>query len=164
MPGDSIFDKIVVHENDYTQLFCNLMERNAEFRSAMLTRLFSREVADKIDANPIQTQETLKTDGRSHGRPDIYINTPQVCAIVEVKSDLGCSTTEQQRWSFSQEVEATGYARYLEQQMAAERWFVFLIPRGWISGRTQAPFNTTETRRLCPFQHGDLGRSLLHNR
>ena len=51
---------------------------------------------------------------------------------MEVKTELGCSTTDNQRWSFSQEVSATGYAKYLERLPEVERWFVFLIPGGWL--------------------------------
>jgi hypothetical protein len=127
----SIFSGIVVGENSYTRLLCNLMERNERFRKAVLHRLFSKEALHIIGDHPIRNQKTLRDKRGNHGIADIFIKTPQLSAIVEVKTELGCSTTVNQRWSLTEETEARGYLKYLESQSTSERWFVFLIPRGW---------------------------------
>jgi hypothetical protein len=131
MERDSIFTGIVVNENSYTQLLVNLLDRHEGFRIAVLSKLFSARVANELSDYQIDTQQTLKDGSVAHGKPDILIRTEAVCAIVEVKTELGCLLTGHQKWSADRDETTRGYAEYLKRQNASDRYFVFLIPKGW---------------------------------
>ena len=132
MPSESIFHKLVVHENSYTQLLCNLLERNAAFRNAILARLFTDEVANKISLALLNTQKTLADQ---HGRPDMFIETEDFCAIIEVKTEVGCTTTPYQAPATIVEGEMRGYAEFLRLCPVTQKWLVFLVPKEWKFGR-----------------------------
>lgn len=118
----NIFYKLVNDENSTTELLCNLM-RFASFRCAFLARLLPGTCfSDQIEHAVVDTQITLDS---GNGRPDVVINDDRIYVLVEIKTDLYCTLTENQ---------PDGYVSHLLglTKDYEERWLVFLVPKGWI--------------------------------
>jgi hypothetical protein len=127
MANDSIFNRVVRTEDAYTQLLCNLMQRNDEFRERVLGLFLSSDLPSKIGSYHIRTQAVLP----ECGRPDVIIEAPGIFAVVEVKVSLKRSLTVNQRPTPCDVNEITGYSGFIRKHLAGDRFLVFLVPRGW---------------------------------
>lgn len=127
MPRDSIFYKLVTNEDAYTQLLFNLMVRFDDFRKRVLGLFLNENQALRIAQNEIRTQTVLL----ECGRPDIVIRTAEICALLEVKVNLGRGLTANQDVTASDDGDVKGYVRFLLDAHAPERWLVFLVPKDW---------------------------------
>ncbi len=123
MAGDSIFNKIVRTEDAYTQLLCNLMRRNDEFRERVFSLLLSNDSPSKIKSYHIGTQIVLP----KYGRPDIVIEAPGVFVVVEAKVNLKRTLTPNQRPT----KKIRGYSGFIRKHCVDDGLLVFLVPRGW---------------------------------
>jgi hypothetical protein len=123
MAGDSIFNKIVRTEDAYTQLLCNLMQRNDEFRDGVLGLFLSNNSLSKITSHHLRTQTVLP----ECGRPDIVIDAPDTFVVVEAKVNLKRSLTKHQRPA----KEIRGYSEFIRRSPVDDGLLVFLVPRGW---------------------------------
>lgn len=120
--GRSIFDKVATKEDDYTQLLCNLMQRNEGkgFRIAVLSKLLGDPIlAAEISPDQISTQVVTET-----GRPDIVIKSAKVWASIEIKLNPRRGRTEYQTFGLK------GYRSFLEGAPPSiqRRVFAFLVP------------------------------------
>jgi hypothetical protein len=128
MPKESIFHKLVKSENSYTQLLCNMMKRDGDFRGDFLDQFGSR-IKEMVDPSDIRTQVRLPKCGQA----DILIQSPQqspkLNMIVEVKTESRRGMTDKQRLLDN----PASYQRWLEKQKVAgsEAWLVFLVPESW---------------------------------
>jgi len=126
MPHESIFHKLVKNENSYTQLLCNIIKRDAIFRSAFLGR-FGGHLEGLVKPSHIHSQKRLDKCGQA----DIFIKSPGVCLIIEVKTEPHRGRTDKQMLDT-----ANNYRQYLENQKSIEpsleTWLVFLVPAAWI--------------------------------
>lgn len=127
MASAAVFYKLVNKEDDYTQLLCNLMQRNADFRNRVLRLFLSEESASEIKPNHIRTQCVLP----ECGRPDIVIQTPSLCALVEVKINPKRALSPNQEPAPYGQKELKGYVRFLQGCKVREKWMVFLVPQDW---------------------------------
>lgn len=118
---NSVFDKVVVNENSQTQLLCNFMRRDDEFRTKVLTLFLPEAVASKVRPHEIRREVSLLEGGR----PDITIEAQGVCALIEVKASTRCELRENQ----DVREKLGSYAVFLKRNNAACKRFGFLVPR-----------------------------------
>jgi hypothetical protein len=127
MASGAVFYKLVNKEDDYTQLLCNLMQRNADFRNRVLRLFLSEKSASGVKPNHIQPQCVLP----ECGRPDVVIRTPELCAVVEVKTDTKRPLSPNQEPASYGQKELKGYVGFLRGYKVREQWLVFLVPQNW---------------------------------
>ncbi len=127
MSRDSIFYKLVTNEDAYTQLLCNLMVRFGDFRRRVLGLFLNENQALRIARHEIRTQTRLL----ECGRPDILIHTAEICALLEIKVNLGRGLTTNQDLTTSDDADVKGYVRFLLDAHVPERLLVFLVPENW---------------------------------
>ncbi len=101
MTACSIFHQLVKYETEYTQLLCNLLQRDKSFRLAALQVLFPNCPAESVHPAHIR----LEVDLEEHGRPDLVIKNEKMVAILEVK--LGAARQKTQLWEADK-----GYVAY----------------------------------------------------
>jgi hypothetical protein len=91
MPQSSIFDGIVVKEDDYSKLLCNLLNRSPQFRTIFL---------DFIDRSALSHDDFKAIPHREHeegGFPDIKICfEDDTKHFIEVKANRSCPITSYQ--------------------------------------------------------------------
>ena len=122
----NIFYKLVNDENSTTELLCNLMSF-ASFRRALLARLLpGSSFIDHIEHEDIDTQITLDS---GNGRPDVVIDSDRIYSILEIKTELDCTLTENQPDGYLSHLLVSD-EKYSEKY--CEKWLVFLVPKGWI--------------------------------
>jgi hypothetical protein len=126
--NDSIFHRLVTKENSYSQLLCNLMNKDDQFRERILALLLT-------ETGPFPG--TLRVDGQKRlpkrrGQPDLVIESSQWYVIVEVKTERHCARTKRQ------ELGATnGYLSHLQSLKDGRRVaLIFLVPQNWKFRRT----------------------------
>src|SRR5579863_4468567 len=124
MPKESIFHKLIKNENSYSQLLCNMMRREGDFRGDFLDQ-FSKHLKERVKASDIRTQVRLPKCGQA----DILIRSDKLCMIVEVKTESHRGVTDRQGLLDNPQ----SYQAWLEEQKAAgsEAWLVFLVPETW---------------------------------
>ena len=122
MAQESIFHKLIKNENSYTQLLCNILKRDENFRNDFFSLI--GVAASSLNAVRIQAQRGLGC----HGQADILIQSSTIYMIIEVKTESLRSMTDNQFLSTPQ-----GYLRWLEQKMTerTEGWLIYLIPANW---------------------------------
>lgn len=125
MLNNCVFDKVVVNENSQTQLLCNFMRRDDEFRTKVLTLFLPEAVASKVRPHEIRREVSLLEGGR----PDITIEAQGVCALIEVKASTRCELRENQ----DIRNELGSYVAFLKRSNAVCKRFAFLVPRDWES-------------------------------
>jgi hypothetical protein len=126
MWAESIFHKLVKDENSYTQLLCNLMRRDSVFREAVLANLIDKDLREEVKAHHIHTQMYL-WQKRHYGYADIYIETPNLAIIVEIKTDLHRGMTIRQSAPESRD----SYVKYLKGRKRRVALVAFLVPLDW---------------------------------
>jgi len=120
---NNIFHKLVVDEDNYTQLLCNLMVRFDDLRRTVLGLFLGDRLASRIEPHEIRTQICLP----ECGRPDIVIQAPRLFAVLEVKVSPVRDLTSHQS--------LTGdytYGAFLSKYPTAERWVLLLVPERWV--------------------------------
>jgi hypothetical protein len=125
-PRESIFSKLVTKENDYTQLLCNLMQRDGVFCELVLALFLDKNVTRLLKNARLSTQTHLPN---GCGQPDLHIKTPTLHVIVEVKTESHRGRTTRQ------ELIGKGrdYLSYLADQHKSgiEVALTFLVPHDW---------------------------------
>ncbi len=124
MAEQSIFHNVVKAEPAYTQLLCNLLKRDKNFRSAFLCKI---GIGDEVvSASDIEAEVYLNGNGRA----DIRIKTKTVCVIIEIKTEFVRGLEDTQLLDTKKE---RCYRIYLEAQKKAgiRAILVFLIPAAW---------------------------------
>jgi hypothetical protein len=125
MLNNCVFDKVVNNENSQTQLLCNFMSRDEEFRTKVLTLFLPEAVASKVRPHQIRREVSLLEGGR----PDIRIDAQGACALIEVKASTRCELRENQ----DIREELGSYAAFLKRSNAVCKRFGFLVPRDYES-------------------------------
>lgn len=126
MSLDSIFDGIVSKENEYTQLFCNMMGRYDDFRGRVLKLLLGNGMT-------VGGEEQIEVQDRSSeaGCPDIKISSADLYVLIEVKTDPKCPLSKYQDLVWEGGT-FTGYAgEACKQNKKKSRVLVYLVPQGW---------------------------------
>lgn len=131
MQNKSIFHRIVSKEDEYTQLLCNMLQRE----EGLLRDLFDEVglgVTKTIKPEEIRTKVCLSNGGEGWGEADLIIQSdepPKVCAIFEVK------TSPYRKLEKTQQLdeEPKSYRCWLEKKKAEEydAWLVYLVPGDW---------------------------------
>lgn len=123
---ESIFHKLVMKENSYTQLLCNLMKRDEVFCRTLLTLFAGENPRTPFGDLSISPQRSL---GDECGQPDLIIKAATLCIIVEVKTESHRGRTQKQ------ELLDTGrsYLNYLKDRhdSGLETVLAFLVPHNW---------------------------------
>jgi hypothetical protein len=153
MARDSVFYKLAKDENSFTELLCNLLMRD-EFRTRVMPLLIPESLASSIPAEAITTQEHAE----DCGRPDIVIQTSNVCLLVEVKLNPRRGLTAYQEPSGCEENDKKRYSYFLSRQNVQHKWLVFLVPANWIySEKLHAfkavPRNDQIQINICYWEH-----------
>ena len=65
------------------------------------------------------------------GRPDIVIDSPEICALLEVKINPSRSLTANQEPAICEVKNRRNYLDFLARSKANERWLLFLVPENW---------------------------------
>ena len=128
----SVFHRLVQNEPSYTQLLCNLLKRDTQFRSKLLKELFPDFPVETIYPAHIRSEFLLGADGR----PDIVISNDQVVAILELK--LTALLTNNQDFNAD-----NGYSRLLRnsENITKAKFWTFLAPHDYsIKPSTQDDF------------------------
>lgn len=116
----TIFDRIVTKENDHTNLLRNLMDRNARFAAAVMSRAIGRKLLEEeITSLTFDTQQFFVTDS-AREIPDLVIAGENIHCIIEAKIDPFLGLTEGQR---------NGYRNCFPSK--GERYLAFLVPDDW---------------------------------
>ena len=123
---ESIFHKLVTKENSYTQLLCNMMRRDEGVRRTLL-HLFAGESPNwHFGDQSVNPQIRLRD---KCGQPDLIIESPTLCLIVEVKTESHTLRTPKQG------LLGTGrsYLSYLKEKhdSGVEAVLTFLVPHNW---------------------------------
>ena len=119
---ESIFHNIVRYETAYTRLLCNMLKRDAEFRSAFLT-LCGLDTELVVPEN-IKAEKGLVG---GCGQADILIRTDRLRMIVEIKTEAHRGTQSTQELG-----EGKTYLAWLRTQAdTTHRQLVFLVPSDW---------------------------------
>jgi hypothetical protein len=124
MPTESIFHKLIRSENSYTQLLCNMLKRDGDFRGDFLDQ-FAHHLKELVNPSDICTQVRLP----KCGQPDILIQSRNLSMIIEVKTESRRGMTEKQKLLDN----PASYQSWLERVAAgrSEAWLVFLVPASW---------------------------------
>src|ERR1017187_3060098 len=91
---ESIFHKVVRNENSYTQLLCNMMRRDEGFCRRLLTLFAGENPLWRFGGESLSPQTRLRDNC---GQPDLIIESPTHCMIVEVKTEShrGCTPKQE---------------------------------------------------------------------
>jgi TDG/mug DNA glycosylase family protein len=124
---ESIFHKLVAKENSYTQLLCNLMKRDEGFCRTLLTLFAGENPRMPFGDLIISPQKGLRDDC---GQPDLLIEAPTLCIIVEVKTESHTARTPRQKLFGTDR----SYLSYLKDKhhSGVETAFTFLVPHNWV--------------------------------
>ncbi len=124
--ADSIFHAAVSGENAYTRLLCNLMNRDMVFRRILVARFLQLD-ADQVADSGVEVIPQRRLPDAC-GQPDLRIESPEACVIVEIKTDAHRSSTSKQELS-----DGKTYLSYLHGQVKAGKRavLVFLVPHNW---------------------------------
>jgi hypothetical protein len=128
MSSESIFDRIVRDENDYTEILCHLLRISDDFRRRILRLLVPPKLAYGIRGENVRTQVVLE----GYGKPDVHVVAPDICALVEVKHSRRCAPTDNQDPGGDLNGDLKGYLRYLSGRPEVNRFLTYLVPRDWI--------------------------------
>lgn len=122
--SESIFHQLVRDENSHTQLIYNLAKRSNDFRRIFFAHCFGKKLGEVLKGDNIHPQHHI----RNCGRPDVFIETPRLSAILEVKTEPRRERTAKQLlkvpmsyWDHLNERAKTGLQAYL----------TFLVPANW---------------------------------
>jgi hypothetical protein len=146
----SLFHKLVIKEDDYTQLLYNLMVRFDDFRLEVMSLFFEdKAVVAQIAADHLKTQMSHK----GSGRPDLVIDSPSAYALLEVKLNERRGLTAYQTPVFIEEEEVTNYFTRVRDASAPNRAILFLVPEQWKFGaETKRAFSKLKLRtsvKMC---------------
>jgi hypothetical protein len=122
---ESIFHKIVTNENSFTQLLCNLMKRDDAFSGAVLALLQNKSAMRLKGEMRITPQKRLPN---RCGQPDIIIEAPHLCVIVEVKTESHRNRTKKQELEDGENYLSYLQSRYSSEDVAA---LAYLVPHNW---------------------------------
>lgn len=144
MPQESIFHKLIKSENSYTQLLCNIMKRDREFRRVFLDR-FDNQLNALVNASDIRAQVGL----HGCGQADILIQSDRLCMVIEIKTESHRDVTGKQRLLDN----PATYQGWLRKQKSSgrEAWLVFIVPASW-KRRIELTREIEDYRRRCSGQ------------
>jgi hypothetical protein len=137
MTQQSIFHNIVSRETAYTQLLCNLLKRDSTFCSAFLKGC---GVEDSLAVDPADIAAERRLDHRS-GQADILIEAPNLCMIIEIKTELHRGKQSTQETPEIDEIDEINdndenYLGWLRRRKKSSpstmTRLVFLIPSQWV--------------------------------
>ena len=135
MSGKSIFHKIVTKEDDFTQLLCNILQRERRLLGKLLV-LVDKQFSDQVQTADIRPQVRLHECGQAdllkRRQADLLIETDtphNLCMLFEVKIARDRDLEESQRLNGMPE----SYQRWLEEKKCkgCHCWLVYLVPGSW---------------------------------
>jgi hypothetical protein len=121
---NSIFDKIVRKEDDFTQLLCNLMGSSPAFHDCIASLFTMDGLHRSVEHFEASAQVNLREsqDDTHRGRPDAVIKSASTIIYLEVKIERDCKMTVYQK---------DFYADGLSKIARRNRFLVFLTPDFW---------------------------------
>jgi hypothetical protein len=124
MAFESIFHKLIKNENSYTQLLCNVLKRDEAFRGKFLT-LMGVGRPESVKPPHIESQTRLGDCGQA----DIRISGPDLCMVIEVKTECFRPLEDSQQPDRLDR----SYAAWLQANAkpGAVKKLAYLVPANW---------------------------------